>query len=94
MIKKILFNQKITISEDVLTSQVEDELVLLHLERESYYGLDAVGLRMWTVLLESETIEEGVRKLLKEYDVDENTLRQDVLSLVEKLVEHGVVNVT
>ncbi len=88
---KISFNSKVVVPDDVIHSQVADELVILHLESESYYGLDEIGFRMWTVFSRSETIEQGIQLLLSEYEVDEETLRKDAISLLETLLDHGLI---
>ena len=38
---------KIQISPDVLSQEVNGETVLLDLEGESYFGLNEVGTRVW-----------------------------------------------
>jgi hypothetical protein len=48
---------------------------------------------MLSVLSTSESIEVAYEMLLKEYDVDSQVLRQDLLALVEKLVAQGLVQV-
>ena len=40
-------NQTITLSPDVISQEVSGETVLLDLESENYFGLDAVGTRIW-----------------------------------------------
>ncbi len=36
-----------SIPENVLSQEVNGEIVLLNIENESYYSLNAVGSRMW-----------------------------------------------
>ena len=43
-------NQTVTRSPEVISQEVSGETVLLDLESESYYGLDAVGTRIWQLI--------------------------------------------
>lgn len=76
---------------DVLFQSLSDEAVLLNLKTESYYGLDEIGMQMYQLLVEHGNPETALEKLLAEYDVDELTLRQDLISLISKLTERGLV---
>jgi hypothetical protein len=67
--------------------------VLLNLKSESYFGLDQVGTRMWALLTTSDSVQAAYEKLLDEYDVSADELRQDMRDLIEKLIAHGLVEV-
>jgi hypothetical protein len=58
-----------------------------------YFGLDEVGTRMWAVLTTSVSLQAAFDTLLAEYDIDEQQLQRDLRTLVEKLVEHGLVEI-
>jgi predicted DNA-binding transcriptional regulator len=80
-------------SPEVLVQELDGEAVLLNLESERYFGLDDVGTRVWRHLLEHRRLERVCEEMQKEYDVDESTLRADVLQLVEELIDAGIVTV-
>lgn len=67
---------------------------MLNLGSERYFGLNEIGTRMLTVLTSSESIEAAFELLLEEYEVDRDVLRQDLMSLVEELVEQGLVEIS
>lgn len=80
-----LYGKRATVPAHVLARPVADELVLLSLESEEYFGLDAVGARMWQLLSTEPTIQQAFDKLLSEYEVDAPTLARDLEDLVERL---------
>lgn len=86
-------HQKVSAVQNVLSSAIIEESVLLDLTKEKYFSLDDIGTRMWKVLLESESIGAAIDSLLQEYDVSRETLQSDVEELVEKLLAHGLVEV-
>jgi hypothetical protein len=88
---KISLSARVTIPEKVVLREVEDEAVILNLNNEQYYGLDAVGTRFWIVLTTSASIQEAIDALLAEYDVDRATLEQDVRDLLNKLAARGLI---
>jgi hypothetical protein len=89
----ISFSDRVRVPDDVLISNLQDESVILNLNSERYFGLDDVGTRMLTVLSRSSSIESAYELLLKEYDVDPQSLRQDLTSLIENLLQQGLITI-
>ena len=87
----VSFSDRVAVPDGVLISQLQEESVILNLESERYFGLDDVGTRFLTVLTTSESIEAAHEKLRREYDVDPHVLRDDLLDLVDKLVDQGLL---
>ena len=46
---------------------------------------------MWTVLTESDSIQNAYQTLLTEYDVEATQLRQDLEELLKKLLENELI---
>jgi hypothetical protein len=89
----ISFSNRVTVPDDVLISNLQQESVILNLNSERYFGLDDVGTRMLTVLSSSHSIESAYELLLKEYDVDAQSLRHDLTSLIENLLQQGLITI-
>jgi hypothetical protein len=75
----------------VLSQELDGETVLLDPKAGHYYSLDDVGTRVWQLLSEHGDIAVVVARMRQEYAVDEETLRQDVLSLIDELRQKGLV---
>ena len=78
---------------DLLIQELQGESVLLNLRTGRYFGLDQVGTRTWTALTTVESLQAACDNLLAEYDVEGERLQQDLQDLVEKLVEHGLMEI-
>ena len=89
----VSFAARVSVPPDVLISNVGDESVLLDLDSERYFGLDAVGTHMWKALTTSDTVQAAYEQLIGEYEVDAEVLRQDLLNLIGMLRERGLVEV-
>lgn len=79
------------IPDGVLCQELDKESVLLNLHTEQYYSLDPMGTRVWQLLTNTSSIDDAVKTMLTEYEVDETTLRRDVQDLVQKLVAKGLL---
>ncbi|MEO8655645.1 MAG: PqqD family protein [Ramlibacter sp.] len=84
-------SDKVTIPSQVMTRQVGDETVLLHLGTGTYYGLDSVGQSVWLLMRDGKTLAEICDLLLDEYDVTREALTRDVLELADKLLAQGLI---
>ena len=89
----IRVTDRVRVPQGVLIREVRGEAVLLNLNNEQYYGLDAVGLRMWQVLTNGGSIQQGIDSLFAEYDIDRDTLKEDVLNLLGELAGQGLVEI-
>lgn len=87
------FDSRIRPADSVLVRELEGEAVLLNLDSESYYGLDAVGARMWAVVISSESIQSAYEVLVNEYQVEDQKLRHDLQALIEEWLEHGLARI-
>lgn len=67
------------------------ETVLLNLESGVYFGLDAVGTRVWQLLQQDKTIADVCDVMVEEFDVSPEVLREDVSRLVGELRDRGIV---
>src|SRR3954465_5917416 len=85
---------RIVISADQVSCGLGDEAAIVNLKNGVYYGLDPVGARIWSVLREPVTFAQVRETLLREYDVEPETLECDVRSFLEQLEEQGLIEIT
>jgi hypothetical protein len=90
----ISFTDRVKVPDDVLISGLQNESVILNLDSERYFGLDEVGTRMMSVLTSADSIQAAYETLLEEYDVESEVLRKDLTSIIEQMVEQGLVEIT
>ena len=81
----------VKMSPNVIFREIAGESILLNLDTETYWGLDKVGTDILKSLLESETFQHAQERLRTEYDIDPNTLHQDIDELVQNLVDAGLL---
>ena len=74
-----------------VATSLDKETVLLNTRTGRYYVLDAVGQRMWKLLVELGRVEPVVQALVQEYDVPEGQLERDLLDLINQLERNGLL---
>ncbi len=82
---------KITIPDSVLSTELDNEGVLLNLETGEYFGLDEMGLEMWKLLRANGDVDAARVELLAQYDVAEDALARDLLDFIAKLAQRKLV---
>ena len=90
----VTFSDRVVIPAHVLIHHMDGESVLLNMETEKYFGLDATGTRMWQVATRSASVEAAYVALLQEFDVDPQALRANLAELIARLIEHGLVTLS
>ena len=88
------FSDRVRIPDDVLISRLQEESVILNLDSERYFGLDDVGTRFLSVLTTSDSIEAAYQILVEEFDVDRETLRHDLVALIDNLSHQRIIEVS
>ncbi len=78
---------------DQVSCTLQDEAVVLHLGKGVYYGLNPVGATVWNALQEPKTVEQLVRLVTNEYQVPAGECERDLLELLTRLQEAGLVEV-
>ncbi|HSH02529.1 MAG TPA: PqqD family protein [Anaerolineae bacterium] len=89
----MILPQQIKIAPNIIYQELDDEVVLLNLSNEHYYGLDEVGVRLWKLTEQGASIPTIVQTLLQEYDVSTEQLEQDLHLLIQNLEAEGLISI-
>lgn len=89
----VSFTDRAAVPGHVLVRVLDRESVLLNLETEQYFGLDETGTRMWQLVTASPNIGSAYQELLAEYEVDPELLRSNLMELLSRLLDCGLLQV-
>lgn len=78
-------------SRDQVAADLESEVIILGLTDGIYYGVDGVAARIWSMVQQPVRLQEIVRVVHAEFDVDEAICQSDVLAFVDELARRGLV---
>jgi coenzyme PQQ synthesis protein D (PqqD) len=85
---------RIVVSKDQVSCDLAGEAAILNLRNGVYYGLDPVGARIWNLVQQPTTFNAIRDALLDDYDVEKVRLEADIKELLDKLAEHGLIDIT
>lgn len=84
---------RVVATEGQVSCDLDREAAILNLESGVYYGLNAVGARIWHLIQEPRTVNELLGILLKEFEVSPERCEADLHELLRKLVAEGLVKI-
>jgi hypothetical protein len=79
------------IPDEVIFRELDGEAVVLNLDTGIYFGLDAVGTRIWQLIEERKPLRLILDTLVDEYEAPSDRLRRDLLAFVDQLTGKGLV---
>lgn len=80
------------IPDDVIFRELDGEAVVLNLDTGIYFGLDAVGTRIWRLIEDRKPLKAVLETLIDEYDAPPDRLQRDLLAFVERLNSKGLLS--
>ena len=83
----------VVIPSQVMARKVGDETVVLDLASGTYYGLDAVGARIWELMAAGPSLAQVCEVMMTEFEVSQSEIERDVLALVQTLLDKKLVSV-
>jgi hypothetical protein len=78
-------DSRVVASDEQVSTVLGDETVILGMADGVYYGLDAVGTRVWALLATPRYVSELVGTITDDFDVTREQCERDVLALLDDL---------
>ncbi len=83
----------VAVGKEQVSSDLDGEAVILGLKSGVYYGLDAVGARIWNLIQQPSAVSDILDRLLREYEVEPDRFERDLLSLLQELATEGLIKI-
>lgn len=81
-------------SPALLVASVHDEVLMMDVERDCYYGLDDIGSDIWRRLESPCRFGAMIDALAADYDADRAVIAEDLRGLLTEMAACGVVTLT
>ena len=89
----VTLNTTLSRNGDILYASVDsEEVVMLSVTAGKYYGLNAVGARIWELLEHPMTLAQLCAKICEDFEVDMKTCEAAVLKFAEEIIDNGIVH--
>jgi Coenzyme PQQ synthesis protein D (PqqD) len=87
-------NSRLIRSSDLVATEMDGDIVMMHISSGQYFGISGVGSRIWALLEHPITLDELISTIVNEYVVDEQTCRNDIQKFMQSLLEQGAAHIT
>ncbi len=78
-------------SKELVSSEMDGEVVMMSIQTGTYYGLNDVGTHIWNQLAAPRSFQDICQSLQGEFDVDAQTCEQEVRTFVAQMMEEKLV---
>ena len=83
----------VTLADDVLFQELDDDAVLLSIKTGEYFGLNHTGAHMWQAITNGVAMGEALESLAVMYEVDRTTIAEDVIVFLQTLADMGLLTI-
>ena len=80
-------------TEDLFSSELDGDTVLMGLTQAAYYGLDSTGQHIWKLVAQPCRVADLCERLIAEYAVDRATCEQEVSAFLTELHKEGLIRI-
>lgn len=80
-------------TENLLTSELDGETVLMSLESAAYFGLDSTARHIWNLIAKPTRVAEVCKELITDYEVERPECEQNVVAFLSELNTEGLIRI-
>jgi DNA-directed RNA polymerase delta subunit len=85
--------QVISRNQEILFSNLDEEIVMLSMKKGEYYGLNSIASRIWELAETPLTFEKLITMLMKEYEVSREQCAANVSVFLERMKARGLIEI-
>jgi hypothetical protein len=75
----------------LVSANVDDEIVLMSLNKGNYFGLDDIASDIWRRIEQDRALPDLVDSLAQDYDAPRDTIEKEVIVLLQRMAEQDLV---
>jgi hypothetical protein len=80
-------------ADNLVACDLDGETALMSVEHGKYYGIDAIGSRIWALIEQPRLVSDLCVLLLKEFEVEPSQCEHDVLAFLSELAKDNLVKI-
>lgn len=88
---RITLGARVVAARDQVSANVSGESVILGMQTGVYYGLDAVGTRIWELIQQPAILSDVADQIEREFNVSRSAAATDLLAFAKDLSSHGLI---
>lgn len=83
--------EKYSRNKQIIDGELDNNQVMMHIEKGKYFGLNPVGKRIWELIEQPKSFQELTGILLSEFEVSEAQCTQEVQAFLGKAANYDIV---
>jgi Coenzyme PQQ synthesis protein D (PqqD) len=87
----ISIHSVVVATKDHVSCALGEESAILNMSNSVYYGMNAVGTRVWNLVQQPKSVREIRDRIADEYDVTPEQCDRDLLQLLEQMKAEGLI---
>lgn len=84
---------KVQIRNSIVSATLDEDAIMANIETGYYFGLGGTAKRVWELLRDRKSVADICAQLQSEYNVDSGQCEHEVLSLINEMLNEGLVEV-
>ncbi|CAO1651473.1 lasso peptide biosynthesis PqqD family chaperone [Parasphingorhabdus sp. NYA22] len=76
---------------EMVSADMDGEMVMMSIENSAYYGLNAVGSDLWEAMENPVSITALCDRVTKNFDIDMASCQSDIMELLTDLRDRNLV---
>lgn len=93
MVEAVSLRSTVMVSSGQVSCELEGEAVILGVDAGTYFGLNSVGSRIWSLIQQPISVQDLCHLLGEEYQVEPVRCEQEVLQLLADLARERLIDV-
>ncbi len=89
----LTMNNVIAQGDDQVSTVVDGKAVLMSVDNGKYYNMEEVATRIWSLIETPMAVGAVCDQMVQEFEVERAVCETDVLELLTKLLENGLIRV-
>lgn len=77
----------------VISENIDGEVILVHMEKGSYYSTDGVGAELWRLIEAGSSVSEMFDALHAQYDAGPEDIANGISTFIERLQDEDLITV-
>jgi hypothetical protein len=86
-------NQKISLTPNILSKRLGEELILINLETDRIFSLNLTGAKAWEIIEDTKDLDLVKKGLLDQFDVSPELLDEELDRILNALIAEGFVTI-
>ncbi len=78
-------------NQQIIDGELDDNQVMMHLDKGKYFGLNPVGKHIWDLIEHPRSQEEIIQSLLAEFDVNKEQCILEVNEFLTKAIACDII---